>query len=132
MSEQWKLGDLASFSCPECGGTLWEMTEGALLRYRSMSATPTLPWPCSPLKPRKRSSYLIGCFEYIGSGRPWCSAWPRANAHTSRTDLHLSWKPERTERRRFQGTVATVSADAWLHAHRHFLGMDLVDRISSR
>ena len=34
MSTQRKLGELAPFSCPECGGALWEVAEGSLLRYR--------------------------------------------------------------------------------------------------
>jgi two-component system, chemotaxis family, protein-glutamate methylesterase/glutaminase len=34
MSEQRKLGELAPFSCPECGGTLWEIADAAPVRYR--------------------------------------------------------------------------------------------------
>jgi two-component system, chemotaxis family, protein-glutamate methylesterase/glutaminase len=29
-----QLGTLSRFTCPECGGALWEITEGSLLRYR--------------------------------------------------------------------------------------------------
>lgn len=28
------LGDLVPFNCPDCGGVLWQMEEGQLLRYR--------------------------------------------------------------------------------------------------
>lgn len=28
------LGDLVPYNCPDCGGVLWQMTEGKLLRYR--------------------------------------------------------------------------------------------------
>lgn len=34
MSTEGKLGQLSPFSCPECGGALWEVAEGRLLRYR--------------------------------------------------------------------------------------------------
>ena len=34
MSTEEKLGQLSPFSCPECGGALWEVAEGRLLRYR--------------------------------------------------------------------------------------------------
>ncbi|HWI25626.1 MAG TPA: chemotaxis protein CheB [Stellaceae bacterium] len=34
MRTQDQLGQLSPFSCPECGGTLWEVAEGRLLRYR--------------------------------------------------------------------------------------------------
>jgi two-component system chemotaxis response regulator CheB len=29
-----KLGPLSPFTCPECNGSLWEIDEGSLLRYR--------------------------------------------------------------------------------------------------
>jgi two-component system, chemotaxis family, protein-glutamate methylesterase/glutaminase len=29
-----KLGAVSRFTCPECGGDLWEITDGSLLRYR--------------------------------------------------------------------------------------------------
>ena len=34
MGGQKQLGDLAPFSCPDCGGALWEVAGGSLLRYR--------------------------------------------------------------------------------------------------
>jgi two-component system chemotaxis response regulator CheB len=30
----YKLGQLSPFTCPECNGSLWEIDEGSLLRYR--------------------------------------------------------------------------------------------------
>jgi len=33
-TEESKIGKLSSFSCPECGGSLWEVADGNLLRYR--------------------------------------------------------------------------------------------------
>lgn len=33
-TSQTKIGKLSPFSCPECGGSLWEVAEGNLLRYR--------------------------------------------------------------------------------------------------
>jgi two-component system chemotaxis response regulator CheB len=29
-----KLGDLSPFTCPDCGGALWEIRDGSMLRYR--------------------------------------------------------------------------------------------------
>jgi len=34
MSTEDKLGELAPFTCPECKGTLWELADGEMLRYR--------------------------------------------------------------------------------------------------
>lgn len=34
MATQEKLGTLSRFTCPECQGTLWEIDDGALVRYR--------------------------------------------------------------------------------------------------
>jgi len=34
MAEQDRLGEPAPFSCPECQGTLWEIDDPGLLRYR--------------------------------------------------------------------------------------------------
>jgi two-component system chemotaxis response regulator CheB len=34
MESDDKPGDPSVFSCPDCGGTLWELQEGDLLRYR--------------------------------------------------------------------------------------------------
>ena len=34
MAAEDKLGAPSSFSCPECGGVLWEIGEGGLLRFR--------------------------------------------------------------------------------------------------
>ena len=34
MREELQLGTPASLGCPECGGTLWEMHEGPLTRFR--------------------------------------------------------------------------------------------------
>lgn len=34
MAIDEQLGNLSSFTCPECGGALWEINEGSLLRYR--------------------------------------------------------------------------------------------------
>jgi len=33
-TEERKVGKLSPFSCPECGGSLWEVADGNLLRYR--------------------------------------------------------------------------------------------------
>jgi two-component system chemotaxis response regulator CheB len=34
VPEENKLGKPSSFSCPDCGGVLWEIDDGPLLRYR--------------------------------------------------------------------------------------------------
>jgi two-component system chemotaxis response regulator CheB len=34
MSTEDQLGKLSRFTCPECHGTLWEITDGSLVRYR--------------------------------------------------------------------------------------------------
>jgi two-component system, chemotaxis family, protein-glutamate methylesterase/glutaminase len=34
MSAEDQLGTLSPISCPECGGSLWEIEDGRLLRYR--------------------------------------------------------------------------------------------------
>jgi two-component system chemotaxis response regulator CheB len=34
MSKQDQLGKLSRFSCPECHGTLWEIEDGSMIRYR--------------------------------------------------------------------------------------------------
>jgi two-component system, chemotaxis family, protein-glutamate methylesterase/glutaminase len=34
MDEREKPGDPSPYSCPECGGVLWEMRDGELLRFR--------------------------------------------------------------------------------------------------
>jgi two-component system chemotaxis response regulator CheB len=34
MELEEKLGDLSPFTCPECSGTLWEIKDGSMLRYR--------------------------------------------------------------------------------------------------
>jgi two-component system, chemotaxis family, protein-glutamate methylesterase/glutaminase len=34
MSTEDELGELAPFTCPECKGTLWELADGEMLRYR--------------------------------------------------------------------------------------------------
>ena len=34
MTSEDRLGSLCRFACPECHGTLWEIAEGPMLRYR--------------------------------------------------------------------------------------------------
>lgn len=34
MTRERQLGALSPFSCPECGGGLWELADGSMLRYR--------------------------------------------------------------------------------------------------
>ena len=34
MELEEKLGALSPFTCPECNGTLWEISDGSMLRYR--------------------------------------------------------------------------------------------------
>jgi two-component system, chemotaxis family, protein-glutamate methylesterase/glutaminase len=34
MELEEKLGELSPFTCPECNGTLWEIKDGSILRYR--------------------------------------------------------------------------------------------------
>jgi two-component system chemotaxis response regulator CheB len=34
MKTQEKLGNLSRFSCPECHGTLWEIEDGSMIRFR--------------------------------------------------------------------------------------------------
>jgi two-component system chemotaxis response regulator CheB len=34
MTRERQLGDPSPFSCPECGGTLWELVDGSMVRYR--------------------------------------------------------------------------------------------------
>jgi two-component system, chemotaxis family, protein-glutamate methylesterase/glutaminase len=34
MTREHQIGDMSPFSCPECGGTLWELADGSMLRYR--------------------------------------------------------------------------------------------------
>jgi two-component system chemotaxis response regulator CheB len=34
LEEMKKLGKPSTFTCPDCGGTLWEMENGGLLRFR--------------------------------------------------------------------------------------------------
>lgn len=34
FSEMNKLGEVSSFTCPECHGSLWQMKEGGILRFR--------------------------------------------------------------------------------------------------
>jgi two-component system chemotaxis response regulator CheB len=34
MELEEKLGELSPFTCPECNGTLWEINDGSMLRYR--------------------------------------------------------------------------------------------------
>jgi len=34
LDKDERAGQPSSFACPECGGTLWELEEGALLRFR--------------------------------------------------------------------------------------------------
>lgn len=34
METDEQLGEVSRFTCPECGGTLWEIDDGSLLRYR--------------------------------------------------------------------------------------------------
>ena len=34
MELEEKLGDLSPFTCPECSGSLWEINDGSMLRYR--------------------------------------------------------------------------------------------------
>src|SRR5581483_5155346 len=32
--EVWELGQVSEFTCPECHGSLWQMHEGNILRFR--------------------------------------------------------------------------------------------------
>jgi len=34
MDLEERLGDLSPFTCPECNGALWEISDGSMLRYR--------------------------------------------------------------------------------------------------
>ena len=34
MEDMGKIGKLSAFTCPECNGSLWELRDGDLLRFR--------------------------------------------------------------------------------------------------
>jgi two-component system, chemotaxis family, protein-glutamate methylesterase/glutaminase len=34
MTHERQIGNLSPFRCPDCGGSLWEISDGSLLRYR--------------------------------------------------------------------------------------------------
>ena len=74
-------GSPSGFACPDCGGSLWEVREGELIRFAAVSATlgrRTAYWPSSPRSSKPPSGPRCGPSKrkplWLGAGRPSAGA----------------------------------------------------------
>jgi two-component system chemotaxis response regulator CheB len=92
MSTEDQLGTRSRLTCPECGGTLWEIADGSLLRYRChVGHAFSGDAPCRR-NSRKANRRCGVCYGHMRSGPSSCGACRTRSTRKGTSSSVVSWR----------------------------------------